>query len=323
MNGKELITSLQFIGADLIAQAEFEIPARRKRAARPLLIAALAAAMLLLVGCSIVYVLRMQDFKVGERVNSMPIYDESYQVQGYNDVTQNILTLSGLKGSNKYKAAAEWYDFMQAFDPNNDLQNEYYNSPNPQKFPAAYDGYQVYSQKMVDKIDELSSKYHLNLQGPLTRYQYESDFLAGTGVNTLLSKTSAVTLEFHNGYRYETGNWGCIFDMVPIESSGNWPPFMYGIFKYFNKANLDTEFWVVSQVNDEDTWNCTTPSGRTLLVIVEHEQMGVSVFCDRDDATILLSFSSLQKPIGDVESQELTRSQIEQIIQSFDFDILL
>ena len=77
MNGKELFLGLSYINRTYIDEAERDTVSnhgRRERAGtstvrglrRPLLVAALAALLLLLVGCAVVYVLRMQDVKIGE-----------------------------------------------------------------------------------------------------------------------------------------------------------------------------------------------------------------------------------------------------------------
>lgn len=67
MNGKDIFIGLKYIDADLIEEAEFgQFPARKVRSfRRPLLIAAVIALTLLLVGCAVVYVLNMQGLTLG------------------------------------------------------------------------------------------------------------------------------------------------------------------------------------------------------------------------------------------------------------------
>ena len=67
MNGKDIFLGLKYVGEDLIEEAEtsqLSVQANQKnthrKIRRPLLIAALIALMLLLVGCAVVYVLKMQ-----------------------------------------------------------------------------------------------------------------------------------------------------------------------------------------------------------------------------------------------------------------------
>ena len=70
MNGKDLFLGLKYVGEDLIDEAENQpFPSQvagaeePRKTRRPLLIAALIALMLLLVGCGVVYVLKMQDLQ--------------------------------------------------------------------------------------------------------------------------------------------------------------------------------------------------------------------------------------------------------------------
>ena len=66
MNGKDIFLGLQYIGEDLIEKAEYgEFPtiaekeAKRLTTRKPLLIAAIVAILLLLVGCAVVYLLSL------------------------------------------------------------------------------------------------------------------------------------------------------------------------------------------------------------------------------------------------------------------------
>lgn len=323
MNGKDMIRGLSYIGDDLITDTAIAKPKNiHRKTMRPLLIAAIVSVTLLMMGCAVVYVLHLQDLKIAERTVPMPIYDDNYQLQGYQDMQQDIFSLSGLKGSNNYKAVAEWFAFKEAFDPNNDIQNEYYANPKRPTFPEKYDAYWPYTQEMVDKIEELAHKYELKLLGPLTRYQEEADFLKGVGIPHILRDENTAKLLFQNGHKYGDANWGCVFEFEPTDKTENWPPYIFGTIKYYDKSYLDTEYWSLYQIDTQNVWNQDTPSGEKLLVVFVHSEFGAYVFCDRPDGTILLTLSSLQKPVGDVESQELTRTQLEKLINAFDFSIL-
>ena len=80
MNGKDIFLGLKYVGDDLIEKAEYgQFPAaserkqdRSKGYRRPLLIAAVVAMLLMLVGCAVVYALRLQDLKIGEFIHTYP-----------------------------------------------------------------------------------------------------------------------------------------------------------------------------------------------------------------------------------------------------------
>ena len=128
MNGKELFLGLSYINRKFIDEAEHDTVSNhggRERAGastvrglrRPLLVAALAALLLLLVGCVAVYVLRSQDFMIGQRDSLQNVFDEYHrEVTATVPVSQQVLTFSGLQGSPSYQAAKEWYAYLQAYD---------------------------------------------------------------------------------------------------------------------------------------------------------------------------------------------------------------
>ena len=129
MNGKDICLGLKYVGDDLIELAEYgRCPTvadkeEQKRTARPtirrpLLIAALIAMLLLLVGCAVAYVLSIQDMKVGEQQEIYQDFSaDGREYLGEKTVTQQVLTLAGIKGSPSYQAAQEWFDFKQEYDP--------------------------------------------------------------------------------------------------------------------------------------------------------------------------------------------------------------
>ena len=76
MNGQEMLIAFSYIDRKLIAESEQSAPVSIQKAPRPThrsakhvwLIAAAVALMLLLVGCGVLYVLRLQDMKIGEEI---------------------------------------------------------------------------------------------------------------------------------------------------------------------------------------------------------------------------------------------------------------
>ena len=124
MNGKDIFRGLQYIGDDLIENAETgQFPAQnqengktRRHIRRPLLAAALIALLLLLVGCAVVYVLKLENVKIGTGTaqRDYSLVDGVY-VEDPHTVNTTTLTLAGLKGSNAYKACADFYAFKTKY----------------------------------------------------------------------------------------------------------------------------------------------------------------------------------------------------------------
>ena len=117
MNGKDIFLGLQYIGDDLIQEAETSALSptaarsapKRKKARYPLLIAALIALTLLLVGCAIVYVLGMSSVKIstGSETRDYSEVDGVY-VKDPHTVSTTTWSLAGLEGSTAYQACADF-----------------------------------------------------------------------------------------------------------------------------------------------------------------------------------------------------------------------
>ena len=123
MNGKDLLTELGNIHEKYYMEAENDTLPASPRIRRPLLLAALIALMLLLVGCGIVYMLKMQNLKLGQSQVTEQRWDKEQHTMVEQTLYQQTLTLSGLKGTPSYQAAQEWYEFEQTYDPNHEIIN--------------------------------------------------------------------------------------------------------------------------------------------------------------------------------------------------------
>lgn len=101
MNGKDLLIAMGDISPKYYQEAEFETMAfSRKGIRRPLLIAALIAMMLLLVGCAVAYALSMQDIKIGEHSIMQTQGDSTDETE----IQLDVLSLQGVKDSPNYLA---------------------------------------------------------------------------------------------------------------------------------------------------------------------------------------------------------------------------
>lgn len=75
------------------------------------LIAAIIAMILTLVGCTIVYVLSLQDFEIGSQTTTKEVWsDDGRELLGEETIPQQVFTLNGLKGTASYQASKEWFE---------------------------------------------------------------------------------------------------------------------------------------------------------------------------------------------------------------------
>ena len=163
MTAMDLLETIGSIKDQYILEASSGAHSKRHISIRrSLLIAAVVALMLLLVGCAVIYVLRMQDMKVGEYRFYVPAeYDENGNVIPVE--SQEPITLLSLQGTNM-EALAEWVAFTNTYDQDGTILIEADGTGSEWELPDNYHlTYGCYSQEMVDKLNEIVEKYDLKL----------------------------------------------------------------------------------------------------------------------------------------------------------------
>ena len=170
MKSMDLLETIGSIRDKYILEAHSQTAAPKKRmpSKRLFLIAAIIAMMLLLVGC-VAYILGLKDMYVGE-------YTHDAGFAG----TQNsdMISLQGYACSPEYLAAKEWNEYLLSYDEDKSIIGKISN--NPTNLDSKYTEYQVYTQEMCDKLEEISKKYDLKLHSVLnTVDQAELDYRVG------------------------------------------------------------------------------------------------------------------------------------------------
>lgn len=259
MNGKNLFIGLNYIDRKYIEEAETgTLPehfksgsgkydrtadSKQRTLCRPLLIAAVIALMLFLVGCAAVYVLRMQDMKIGEYHATLPEWVETPVSTSGEGRTYDVISLQGIAGTPNQQAAMEWWEFDQSYDTDRKLRaNDFHASD-------AYDAYSVYTQEMVDKVDEIAQKYGLQLAGKRAVIQSwdASIFFDALGIEGLLLPDAQAEIQGASGYFYESGNFNLNFWLTLSSAEAQWPREILASLRYCGKAYLDTVIATVSE----------------------------------------------------------------------------
>lgn len=88
------------------------------------------------------------------QVSEAEIGEDPYIVQG-NDT----ISIQGFVGTPEALASAEWRDFQNSYDPDGAILAEIGNAPT--EFDEEYGYYQVYTQEMADKLEEILARYNL------------------------------------------------------------------------------------------------------------------------------------------------------------------
>lgn len=330
MNGKELLAGMSYVNSKYIEEAEGESFRDKGRAGlrKPLLVAAIAALMLLLVGCAVVYVWRMRNIKVGEQTQTQPVIAENgIDILGYEEINQQVLTLAGLKGSPGYQAAMEWFRFRQEYDPDHALHMQMIEEGTVPEFPDEYYYYVLYSQEMKDKLDEILDKYNLKPMGAGLDFRTVKNRLEALGIERLLTTGNGVLLQSDSGGALENGNFWLNMNIVLPEQEGVEVTNTRGILRWNRKDCFSDDLFAIEDTGDWKEWNYTTTSGNEVLIIRSDSDWRGWILCEREEAIMSLQIEA-RVDLGYNDGQRswwdhlyMTDKQLEMVADAVDFGI--
>lgn len=320
MNGKDLLISLGNLNPRYYEEAEKDMLSSgqpRRTLRRPLLVAALIAVMLLLVGCAVVYALRLQDMSIGQETYTQTFDEQGKYLDEPVEKTRDILTLFGHNGDHIQKATAEWFAFLETYDPDGELMD---NNPDHAEIPNQYEyTYGCYTADMIAKVDEIAAKYDLKLLEEWLPFQaWQSDiFLEESGIHSLVRSDSGAEVTRLSGMFYPPYN----FD-VDIELSADslenklWITVLYARKDYFPK-----DYPGGTDLSLYEQWDYTAPDGTALLLALNNKGHGY-VIAELDNAMMILSvdgnYSTSSYPTAE---EVMTREELEAAAAVFDYKI--
>ena len=326
MNGKKMLFGLQYIGDDLIENAEFghfsadceSEGKRRKVVRRPLLVAALIGLGLLLVGCAVAYVLNLEKVKIsaGTEQRDYSLVDGVY-VKAPHTVDTATLTLAGLEGSNAYKACADFYTFKEEYTANGEKMAEDGTLPE--------DYWETYSDVMDAKARELAEQYGLKPAGKLLKFRTNRNLCDALGVERFDRTSPEISVDINGGGCYDTGNFWLNMDFTFPDGKGNEALRSPGILRWNRKDCFSRDYRTVTDSGDWIEENHTTASGSQVLILHSPSQETGLIFCDRGEAFLTLEFSAnieyLSEDGGVVSSRltHMTDRQLELVADAVDF----
>ena len=312
MNPMDIMTGLNGVRDSFVVEAEAFRQGKRRVRRLPKrklwLIAAVVALALLLVGCAVVYVLRLQDLKVGEyRYTAPTVYDENGEaVPGPTHPLQTVLSTQGAN----QQALMEWREYCQEYEQDNPA-DESEEAEIPEQY--RWWPYGCYSWDMVQKLESIAAKYDLKLLSSKVDCEfYESNVLFGAlGVEKVFDGSC----EYGNASFYPEG----LFDLSLsfTLNDAQWPYTNYADYHYSEKAYFEPDVVVMSDFDNAVQWDYTREDGRNVLLAMNHEK--AFVFADSADAFITVSLASFKW--NGAEKMEMPRAVLEEIAEQFDFDI--
>lgn len=336
MTNLELFTALGGISAENLFGAE-ELQSRpgvrtngKMKMKRAVLIAAIIALTLLLVGCAVVYVLSLNGIKLGDQLVTYDVYDENsnskdpFAVVGQKTYTQQVLTLAGLSGTPAHQAAREWYEFQETYDPDKSIMKKAWGS---EELPAEYRGYGVYTQEMKDKLDEILTKYDLKLRGQQVEFQTSKLLFRALGMENVLNPGSEAKMNIGSASYFENGNLDLSFDITLPGADGEDSEKTRGYLFYRSKDCLIPDTAVLTEAQWGE-WNYTTASGDKVLILRSEDAASAWIFCDMPNHTASLRLDVIRKMYEEMENgvpvakfDIMAKEQLERVADAIDFSL--
>ncbi len=329
MNGKNMLFGLQYIGDDLVENAEFghfsvdtgKNGKPRRTIRRPLLAAALIGAALLLVGCAVAYVLNLQKIKIsaGTEQRDYSLVDGVY-VKDPHTVNTTTLTLAGLEGSDAYKACADFYVFKEEYTADGEKRAE--NGTLPEDY------WETYSDVMDAKARELAEKYGLKPEGNLLKFRTNRNLCDALDVERFDRSNPDISVNINGGGCYDTGNFWLNMDFVFPEDKGYEVLRSPGTLAWNRKDCFSRDYLTITDSGDWIEKNYTTASGSQVLILHSPSQETGLVLCDRGEALMALVFNANIEHLSEedygVFSSEFVRMtdrQLELVADAIDFSV--
>ena len=311
------------ISAEEFRQGKQQVKVKRLSSKRVLIIAAVIALTLLLVGCAVVYVLRMQNLHVGEYSIYMPtIYDEDGNVIPVE--TMKPTQLLSIQGVNM-EALAEWVEFTNSYDKDGtimlaaDRAAKEGGPGDPWEFPDNYHlTYGCYSQEMMDKLDEIVEKYDLKLLSAYTICQrYEMNVMfESLGFDGVMVESPKTEVEYLDGDFHLEGSfwlelmldmdgehWVCRDEILSVQ---------YSVKDYFDPRTDG-----VQDFNNYTQWDYTREDGRQVLLALS--EGAARIYADTPEAMMIVSLSGNTWIEG--HQVNMTPEALEEIAELVDLNI--
>lgn len=224
-------------------------------------------------------------------------------------VVTGTISLQGFGQMPEKLAVEEWNRFLGSYDYDSVLE-ELGNAPTG--FEEQYGYYQVYTQEMADKLEEIVAKYGLRLHTDMIDDLYTDKALCDQVGGNFLGDNRA-----YSTYLYEDGTFKFDGSLSLPEYGKLEYQFLRCVYGSFTDIVLN-----IGDVADYTQWNYTTKSGTPVTLALSPNKALVLV--DLADSFVTINvLAGTETPPSDVFSNgPLSASALEQFADSFNFSIL-
>lgn len=312
-----LLDAIGDVRGDFLLEARQLREGRTKKILRPrrklLLIAAVIALSLLLVGCAVAYVLQLRDLTLGtiSRENVPTYYDEEGNLIP-TEASAAPRSIVSLQGANQ-QAYAEWSEFRKSYQPDGTAaaQLETSKGASAEALPENYrDIYSCYTSEMVATLQNIAEKYGLNLlkKEYACTYDYEADvLLQSLHLDGVVKEGWMGKCRYLHGYFFDNGSFSLPMELTAEESGEP----VFAEMDYVRKDCLYPYTTTVAMTQTLREWNYTTRDGMALLLVLDGENG--HIFADRADAFFHIYV--------DASRREMQPEDLERIAGCFDYAV--
>ena len=316
MNGQEIFLGLSYISRKYIEEAETETVSggagKAHRIRRPFLLAAVIALLLLLVGCAAVYVLKMEHVKIssGTDQRDYSLVDGVY-VKDPHTVSTTTLSMAGLKGSNAYKACADFYAYETELRAS----------------ASASGDWTGYDDAINAKAQELAEQYGLKPEGQPLTFRTTRNLCNALGVERFVRNSQDVSIDVDQGFCRDSGNFFVLLRFAFPEDQGYEVTYTSGALYWNRQDTFSREYFTLEDRGDWVERNYTTSAGNTVLILTSPSQERGYILCNRGDALMTVWLDAnpelLSEDAGVVSAEYLhmTDAQLNMVADALDFAI--
>jgi len=220
--------------------------------------------------------------------------------------TVDTISLSGFAGSPEKQAVTEWQQFLNTYDMDKKLLDAIGN--NPTGLEEKYGLYQVYTQEMADKLEEITAKYGLELHSEFFEVPGTWDRAAG---GAFLPED----ITGFYGYMYEDGSFH--FDGEWTMSDSRSMSFQFGrwVKGSFNEVVLN-----IGYADDYREWTYMTDCGAAVTLAISPQKS--LILMDSEDVTITVNVLEGSNTGYLGHESGITEEILEAFADSIDFTVL-
>ena len=301
------------IRAEEFRQGNCKANVRTLSAKRVWLIAAVIILSLFLVGCTIAYVLGLQEMTIGQTTHIEPEhYGPNWVVIEETQTTYDVLSVQSFSDSPNQRATREWRSYRDAFDSDYflELPEEVWRS-----VPDAYSSYGCWTPEMMEKLDEITQIHGLKLLGEsmCTNQDYVTIVVDTLKLHNLLREQPYADVEIKSAGIYQHGSYHLGLRIV-LDDSFNWPYNVLADLHYSTRGYFDDYTITVRNLGTIQEWEYALPNGRTALLALDEERALILV--EGEEGFFAMDFDS------QMGIDRVTPEMMERIADLFDFSMI-